>query len=121
MAIEQIQVVERPSFLTYLKSGTQISLAVAIDFTGSNGEPSYPNSLHFLGGYNQYEHATRAVGSILEVYDEDKSFPVYGFGGVPRFMGQNATNHCFPLNGNYEHPEIVGTEGILGLYRQNLH
>jgi hypothetical protein len=56
----------------------------------------------------------------LECYDADHSFPVYGFGGEPRFMGQFSVNHCFPLNGNYENPEVVGTEGILGLYRQNL-
>lgn len=87
MVVDLVQVAEKPNFLTYLRSGTQISLAVAIDFTGSNGEPAYPNSLHYLGAYNQYEHATRAVGSILEVYDADRSFPVYGFGGVPRFMG----------------------------------
>jgi len=57
------------------------------------------------------------VGSILECYDSDKSFPVYGFGGIPKFMGVNSTNHCFPLNGVYENPEVVGTQGILGLYR----
>jgi len=60
---------------------------VAIDFTASNGESSMPNSLHYLGDFNQYEQAISAVGSILEVYDNDRSFPVYGFGGVPRFMG----------------------------------
>ena len=60
------------------------------------------------------------VGSILEPYDFDKSFPVYGFGGIPRFMGVNQVNHCFPLNGNSQNPEVFSIQGILQLYRQNL-
>jgi hypothetical protein len=35
--------------IDYLKSGMQINLCVAIDYTASNGEISEPSSLHFLG------------------------------------------------------------------------
>jgi hypothetical protein len=28
--------------------GCEISLVVAIDFTGSNGDPDMPNSLHYM-------------------------------------------------------------------------
>ena len=56
----------------------------AIDFTASNGPPNDASSLHFVspGGhiYNQYEQAIMAVGSVLEAYDADKMYPVYGFG-----------------------------------------
>jgi hypothetical protein len=41
----------------YLRSGWQIGLTVAIDYTASNGDPNTPSSLHFLGGANQYEAA----------------------------------------------------------------
>lgn len=71
----------------YLKSGWQLSLSIAIDFTGSNGDPSEPGSLHYLDGYNQYESAIISIGSILETYDDNRSFPVWGFGGIPKFMG----------------------------------
>jgi len=74
-------------------------LAVAIDFTASNGAPSTSESLHYLGSHNQYEQAINSVGQILEPYDYDKKFPTFGFGGCPRFMGVNSTLHCFPLNG----------------------
>ena len=60
------------------------------------------------------------MGSILEVYDHDRSFPVYGFGGIPRNMGKNVTDHCFPLNGNPSYPEVQGTVNLLQLYRQTL-
>jgi len=46
-------------------------MAVAIDFTASNGEPSEPASLHRMtnaGELNTYEKAITQVGSILEEY-----------------------------------------------------
>lgn len=45
---------EVPGFIDYLKDGWQISFAVAIDFTGSNGDPKSPSSLHYMGPNNQY-------------------------------------------------------------------
>jgi hypothetical protein len=47
-----MKIVEKPSFVEYLRSGWQINVMVAIDYTGSNGEPSSPKSLHFLGAAN---------------------------------------------------------------------
>jgi hypothetical protein len=120
LQIEDLQIIKKPTFFEYLRSGWQISLQVAIDYTGSNLDYTLPNSLHYLGGFNQYENAIRNVCSILECYDSDKSFPVYGFGGVPRYMGYNSVSHCFPLNGNINNPEIQGTENILQQYREKL-
>lgn len=97
MVVEHIDVQERPSFLEYLQAGWGISLSLAIDYTASNNPYSQPDSLHYLGGYNQYEHAIRSVGAILENYDSDKKFAVLGFGGIPTYMGQAQVNHCFPL------------------------
>lgn len=62
--------------------------------------PTDPNSLHFMGPSNQYEAAITQVGSIIEDYDSDKMFPVYGFGGVTGHMPVKTTSHCFPVNGN---------------------
>jgi hypothetical protein len=52
MTIEGVQVVVRPNFIDYLRSGWGISMAVAIDFTGSNGEPVNPTSLHNISSIN---------------------------------------------------------------------
>jgi hypothetical protein len=57
------------------------------------------------------------VGSIVEPYDADKKFPVFGFGGIPNHMGISATSHCFPLNGNPENPEIYTIANIIQTYR----
>lgn len=52
MIIEHIELIEKPSFIDYLRSGWQINLHVAIDFTASNGESSLASSLHYLGDFN---------------------------------------------------------------------
>jgi hypothetical protein len=73
-----------------------------------------------MGPNNQYEAALYNVGGVIEPYDSDRSFPVYGFGGIPTHMGINQTNHCFPMNGNLQAPEIFGIENIIACYRQTL-
>ena len=97
-------VYEKPTFLDYLRGGLQLNLSVAIDFTGSNGVPTYPTSLHYLNPTkpNQYQSAIMAVGNILLDYDYDKMIPAFGFGAKPKFShysGSGKVSHCFPLSG----------------------
>jgi hypothetical protein len=57
---------ENPNFAEYLRSGWQMSLSVAIDFTASNGKINDPKSLHYPGSItNEYEQAIMSVGGIL--------------------------------------------------------
>ena len=35
-------------FLDYVRGGEELNLICAVDFTGSNGIPSYPGSLHAI-------------------------------------------------------------------------
>ena len=106
--------------MDYLRAGWQVSLTCAVDYTASNGEPSSPQSLHFMGPNNQYESAIFNVGQVIEPYDSDKMFPVFGFGGIPRHLGINSVNHCFAMNGNMALPQINGIEQIVMTYRQTL-
>ena len=59
------------SFLDYLQHGMQINCVIAIDFTGSNGAPSHPQSLHYINPnpniLNQYESSILSVGTIIQV------------------------------------------------------
>ncbi len=70
-----------PTFLDYINGGCEMQLCVAIDFTGSNGDPRRPGTLHYLSPdgstMNDYEKAISAIGSILADYDTDKMFPVW--------------------------------------------
>jgi len=52
--------------LDYIAGGTEINLIVAIDFTGSNGDPRTPKSLHYINGRreNDYQRAIRSVGKM---------------------------------------------------------
>eukprot|EP00764_Aduncisulcus_paluster_P009119 gnl/Carplike_NY0171/3005_a4039_440.p1 GENE.gnl/Carplike_NY0171/3005_a4039_440~~gnl/Carplike_NY0171/3005_a4039_440.p1 ORF type:complete len:584 (+),score=158.26 gnl/Carplike_NY0171/3005_a4039_440:192-1754(+) len=103
-----------PTFLDYVYSGTmQLSLSVAIDFTGSNGHYSSPSSLHYIGrGQSEYEKAMAAVGSVLCPYDSDSLVDIDGFGAV---VG-GCVSHCFPLGGG----AVKGVAGMLQAYRSTL-
>lgn len=106
---------DRVSFLDYVMGGCEIGVHIAIDFTLSNGQPSTPGSLHYLHPStmrNQYTDAIYSICNILQNYDHDQMFPVYGFGG--RIAGK--LSHCFALNGNIFQPECSKTEGVLKAY-----
>ena len=57
---------------------------------------------------------------VVEPYDTTKSFPVFGFGGIPRHLGISGVSHCFAMNGNPANPEIVGIDGIIQAYTATL-
>jgi hypothetical protein len=93
------------TFTDYIVSGLQLMLITCIDFTGSNGSPKSPESLHYITANkkSQYEEALFEVSKILLDYDYDKLVPVYGFGAkcnMPTFNSYGKAHHCFPLNGN---------------------
>ena len=86
-------------------------MIVAIDFTGSNGSPKHPTSLHYFNpnAPNQYQTAILAIGQILMSYDFDKKIPAFGFGGKIKLPGQQPqTSHCFALSGNVQDVEASG-------------
>ncbi len=128
-----------PEFLDYLEGGCQINLAVAIDFTASNGEchgkvtesclfvsrrlmrktgnPGQQGTLHYVyppsaNKLNDYEVAITAVGSILSKYDSDGLVPTWGFGAKIDSTGKN--QHCFQCG---DRAEVEGVQGILDAYR----
>ncbi|XP_028904940.1 copine-1 isoform X1 [Ornithorhynchus anatinus] len=105
------------SFLDYVMGGCQINFTVGVDFTGSNGDPSSPDSLHYLSpsGVNEYLTALWSVGSVVQDYDADKLFPAFGFGAqVPPDW---QVSHEFALNFNPGNPYCKGIQGIVDAYR----
>ena len=99
------------TFVDYISGGCELNVIVAIDFTGSNGDPRQPGTLHYLNsaGKNDYEKAISSIVGILSKYDTDKKFPVLGFGakygGVVRHAFQ-----CGPTE------EVHGVQGVLDAY-----
>ena len=74
MSFSELELRKRHSFLEYVFGGCEIGLQIAIDFTGSNGDPSHSRSLHYKGNManNEYLNAIKSVGNILQYYDSDK-------------------------------------------------
>jgi len=70
------------SFIEYLTSGIEISYISAIDYTASNGEMNVPQTLHYLHDTepNQYEISVYSIGKVLEAYNTNKSYRIYGYG-----------------------------------------
>ena len=105
------------TFVDYLKAGVQIGLSIAIDFTGSNGDPKDPRSLHFIGGAepNQYERAIYSCGNIMAYYDYDQLFPCYGFGAK---IG-NTPTPLFNLNFQQD-PNVNTIPNVIQVYHNAL-
>ncbi len=104
-----------PSFLEMLKNGLQMNMAVSIDFTGSNGDPRQPNSLHFMGNPTQPNQYVRAIGDVARIlldYDTDKMVAAFGFGAI---LPQGAVSHFFHLNMTPD-PYVAGIEGLMAAY-----
>ncbi|KAF0028293.1 hypothetical protein F2P81_019380 [Scophthalmus maximus] len=82
VSVKLCKVVKEYTFLDYIMGGCQINFTVAIDFTGSNGDPKSPQSLHYISpqGVNEYLSAIWSVGNVIQDYDSDKMFPAFGFG-----------------------------------------
>ncbi|KAK0589463.1 hypothetical protein LWI29_014652 [Acer saccharum] len=118
------------TFLDYLAGGFELNVMVAIDYTASNGNPSLPDSLHYLdpsGRPNAYQRVSNGsfisykfysemdpcdhhsfpfqaileVGEVLQFYDTDKRFP-----GARPIDGP--VSHCFNLNGSSNYCEVEG-------------
>ena len=120
LVVENAKLVKVPKFVEFLRGGLEINLMVAIDFTGSNGNPSYNFSLHYInpdGSDNMYMKAIRSVGSILAAYDKNQKIPVYGYGAK---LPDGGLSHCFPLNGDKDKPEVDGIDGVLKAYQEAL-
>jgi len=121
VTLNSISIESVPSFLDYIQGGTQVNFTVAVDFTGSNGNPKSPESLHYqdpTGRPNQYVTAIRSVGEIVQDYDSDKMFPALGFGARIPPTGQ--VSHEFFLNLT-ESPFCSGLEGLLAAYYNSLY
>jgi hypothetical protein len=100
-----------PNFIDYIRGGCELNVVVAIDFTGSNGDPRKPGTLHHLDPHkrNDYEMAISAIVSILGKYDSDQMYPVLGFGA--KYGG--VVRHCFQCGPT---EEVHGVSGVLEAY-----
>ena len=57
---------------------------------------------------------------IIQDYDTDQMYPVYGFGAKLPGAPDAAASHCFALNGNIFKPECNTLQGVLNAYYESL-
>mmetsp|Transcript_28114 Transcript_28114/g.24848 ORF Transcript_28114/g.24848 Transcript_28114/m.24848 type:complete len:96 (+) Transcript_28114:781-1068(+) len=48
IGIKKCDVIAKPGFLEYIRGGIELNAVVAVDLTGSNGDPRSPDSLHSI-------------------------------------------------------------------------
>ena len=53
------------------------------------------------------------VGEVIQVYDYDKRFPAWGFGGR---MFDGSVSHCFNLNGQAGNFEVQHFIKLVNVY-----
>jgi len=127
MTFERIDIGEGFSFTTFPLHGTDIAVVFAIDFTSSNGTPHEEDSLHKIvdladlsdfNSLNQYQRAITSIGQVLETYDSNKEFGVYGYGAQ---FGENSMMQFeYPLTGDDKNPNVEGIQGVLNVYYKTL-
>uniref|UniRef100_A0A3B3UY91 Copine-3 n=1 Tax=Poecilia latipinna TaxID=48699 RepID=A0A3B3UY91_9TELE len=125
VSVKSCKLVTNYSFLDFVMGGCQINFTVGIDFTGSNGDPRSPNSLHYMSpdGLNQYLSALWSVGQVVQDYDTDKLFPAFGFGAKlpPDFQVSYFLSfvclHCLISFSSALPLCLPGIQGIVDAYR----
>ncbi|MES1921750.1 Copine-1, variant 2, partial [Bonamia ostreae] len=104
-------------FDDYLKGGLCFTTIIAIDFSEQNKPIRSPDSLHYLGGANEYESAFRACAQTIANIDSDQKIPVWGFSA--RLNGQ--LSRCFSLTFNPSMPKVNGVQEVIDCYRNALN
>ena len=115
--LESFKIVTQKTFIQYIQQAqVKLNFTCAIDFTGSNGNPALPSSLHYRNAQtmrNQYTDALAPIFMIVQDYDDDKIFPAYGFGAK---LPNGQVSHHFPLNLDTGEPEMFDLPQILQNY-----
>ena len=108
------EIVKKNRLIKLIKSGLNLDLSIAIDFTGSNGFPYFPFSIHYIenGFVNNYEKAIRENYKIISTLNEKDKYDIYGFGADINGIFEK----CFNLNMT-DNPSIEGIENIISNYK----
>ena len=122
LQLKNILLKNETSFLDYIRGGTELHFAVAVDFTASNGPAHERSSLHYLHHSNTrpnpYEIALRSITQIISNYDMKGMYASFGFGAI--VPPNKIVSHHFPLNGNELHPYCNGMDDLINCYKNIL-
>ncbi|CAI2352286.1 unnamed protein product [Caenorhabditis sp. 36 PRJEB53466] len=99
------------SFLDYIRSGTSLRFAVAIDFSAR--EPQNLSHEDHLQYSNDIEFVVRCLGETLEPFNPTNSFLSYGFGAKIPPQYRDSNNFCLSLD---VEATCQGVNGVLNAF-----
>ncbi|KAK6103214.1 Copine family protein [Brugia pahangi] len=99
------------TFLDYITSGTQLHLAIAVDFS-TNLTVNKLNDTHIFD--NDFHCAIKGIAGIIRDYNSSKMFPAFGLGGkIPSALNNSQIFHL-----NFESkPYCRGIDRVLEAYK----
>ena len=102
------------TFVDYVQGGIEFVSKIIIDLSASNNSQEEP--LHCIDdGPSLYEKALEVTGSLIEEYDTDNKYEVYGFGAcIPPDYG---LSNCFNINLKAPQSECEKMSGFIEAYR----
>uniref|UniRef100_A0A914UHH3 C2 domain-containing protein n=1 Tax=Plectus sambesii TaxID=2011161 RepID=A0A914UHH3_9BILA len=101
------------SFLDYIISGTQLHLAVAVDFSQPLGySEGNQDTSSFLG---DFQLALRAIGGIVRDYNSSKLFPALGCGAKVPPTFYESQQFCLNLSVD---PICRGLDGVVEAFKK---
>ncbi len=129
------QITPRPTFMDYINHGLQIGFQLVVDFTGSNGDPRIPGTLHHLApvdhtspfythgfvSMSEYMKAFKMLYNVVHGYDSDGLIPFWGYGAlIPTSNGAKINSWDFAINGDDANPSVHGMQGVMEAYKHAL-
>jgi hypothetical protein len=135
LIFDEKKINHHPTFMDYINHRLQIGFQIVVDFTGSNGDPKTPSSLHHLApvdpsspfytsGFetmSEYMKAIKLLYNVVHGYDSDGMIPLWGYGAlIPTSTGGKINSWDFPINGDDANPSVHGIHGVMEAYKHAL-
>ncbi|CAJ0928508.1 unnamed protein product, partial [Mesorhabditis belari] len=116
------------SYFDLLNQGLNVHVGVAIDFTASNGDPTQPESLHFIHPHHPNSYTKIMLKTLPSIvgHARDNRITAIGFGA--KIGHAHQMSNCFPLdssqidvflrNPSEANFHVTGFDGLLNCYRR---
>ncbi|CAB3405964.1 unnamed protein product [Caenorhabditis bovis] len=98
------------SFLEYIRTGTTLRFAFAIDFSAREHLMTRDDHFQFA---NDVEFVVRSIGETVEPFNASNSFLSYGFGAKIPPQSRESNNFCLSLDVD---PTTQGVNGVLNAF-----
>lgn len=104
--------------MEYIQGGCQIQLVIGVGLSSRYSKKDENSNCD----EDQCGQILRSVMEILQYYDDDKMYPIYGFGAKVDLgiSYPKVTSQCLALNGDVFNPEVSGLEETIGTYKASL-